>query len=256
MEVEMTDLLEVAIDGKTVRVMRRPRQILGPVRFGVPQGEFVSIVGPSGCGKTTLLRCIAGLDREFSGQISVGGERVRGPGLDRGVVFQEPRLMPWMSVRDNVLFAAPKRTDEASRRVDELLALVGLRGFEEHWPKQLSGGMAQRGGLARALFNVPRLLLLDEPFGALDNFTRARMQQELLRIVASEHLTALFVTHDIDEAVMLSDRIFVMGLNPGTILEEVAVPLAHQRDRNDHEFVALRAQVERLLPEGQTAVSA
>src|SRR5829696_3754736 len=142
-------LLAVAIDARRVANRERVHTILEDVRFSVRAGEFVTLVGPSGCGKTTLLRCIAGLDREYDGAITLAGAPVRGPSLDRGVVFQEPRLMPWMSVRDNVRFAVGRRSPESDGRVEQLLRLVGLRGFERHWPKQLSGGMAQRAGLAR-----------------------------------------------------------------------------------------------------------
>jgi sulfonate transport system ATP-binding protein len=240
-------LLEVAIAEKLAGSGAGRRKILDRIEFTVAPASFVAVVGPSGCGKTTLLRCIAGLDVDFDGRIAVQGRPVRGPGLDRGVVFQESRLLPWMDVRANIAFAAERPSTDLSRRVQQLVNLVGLAGFERHWPKQLSGGMAQRVSLARALLNVPQLLLLDEPLGALDNFTRARMQSELRRIVQRERVTALLVTHDIDEALLLSDRILVMASNPGRIASVIDVEFGHPRDRNDPGFVRLRAEIERLL---------
>jgi sulfonate transport system ATP-binding protein len=240
-------LLSVAIAEKTVGSGKYRRLILDQIRFTVPLGSFVSVVGPSGCGKTTLLRCIAGLDVEFAGQIAIQGRLVRGPGLDRGVVFQEPRLFPWMDVRTNIAFAAVERKQSnLTLRVQELVDLVGLAGFERLWPKQLSGGMAQRVALARALLNVPQLLLLDEPLGALDNFTRARMQSELRQIVERENVTALLVTHDIDEAITLSEQVLVMASNPGRIARTINIELPYPRDRNGSAFVRLRAEIDHL----------
>jgi sulfonate transport system ATP-binding protein len=180
-------LLSVAIKGKTFKGRDRTQHVLDRIDFTVRAGNFVSVVGPSGCGKTTLLRCIAGLDTEYVGVIQLRGRSIHGPGLDRGVVFQEPRLFPWIPVEENVAFAGTGRRDRD--RVLDLLSLVGLSKARRRWPKQLSGGMAQRVALARALVNLPELLLLDEPFGALDNFTRARMQAELHRVVEREHVT-------------------------------------------------------------------
>jgi sulfonate transport system ATP-binding protein len=176
-------LLSVDIAGRTFTARDRSHRVLDRIAFSIPTGAFVSVVGPSGCGKTTLLRCIAGLDIEYEGTIRIGGRLVRGPGLDRGVVFQEPRLFPWMPVEANVAFARKRGADRA--RIKDLLQLVGLAQVEDRWPKQLSGGMAQRVALARALVNLPELLLLDEPFAALDNFTRARMLSSIASYSAS-----------------------------------------------------------------------
>lgn len=240
-------LLSVAIAEKVVGGGKHRRVILDQIRFTVSLGSFVSVVGPSGCGKTTLLRCIAGLDVEFAGQITIQGRQVRGPGLDRGVVFQEPRLFPWMDVRANIAFAAVDRKQaNLTRRVQELVDVVGLSGFERLWPKQLSGGMAQRVALARALLNVPKVLLLDEPLGALDHFTRARMQSELRQVVERENVTALLVTHDIDEAITLSKQVLVMASNPGRIARTVDIELPYPRDRNSPAFVRLRAEIDHL----------
>jgi ABC-type nitrate/sulfonate/bicarbonate transport system ATPase subunit len=246
------NVLEVRIRERAARVGDALVRILGAIDFDVAEGRFVSLVGPSGCGKTTLLRCIAGLDVEYEGEIRVDGAVARAPGLDRGVVFQEPRLLPWASVRSNVAFAISR--GHAHEDVDALIDLVGLTGFERHRLGQLSGGMAQRVALARALVNVPRILLMDEPFAALDDFMRTRMQRELRRIVTREQVATLLVTHDIDEAIVLSDEILVMGTRPGTIAERIEVGLDHPRDPTSPEAVALRTQVQRLLSVEPAAV--
>ena len=238
-------MVSVVLEGKSFVARDHSQRVLDRIEFTVPAGEFVSMVGPSGCGKTTLLRCIAGLDTDYEGTIHVAGQLVRGPGLDRGVVFQEPRLFPWMAVEDNVAFAGTHNTQRT--RVKDLLSLVGLSNAERRWPKQLSGGMAQRVALARALVNLPQLLLLDEPFGALDNFTRARMQAELYQVVQREGVTALLVTHDIDEALILSGRVLVMASDPGRIAHTIEVQLDRPRDRNSSAFIALRAEIEGIL---------
>jgi sulfonate transport system ATP-binding protein len=242
---ERAPLVSIVLERKTFFARDRSQLVLDRIEFSLPAGEFVSVVGPSGCGKTTLLRCIAGLDTDYEGSIHVAGRLVRGPGLDRGVVFQEPRLFPWMAVEENVAFAGDRNTQRS--RVKELLSLVGLSNAEQRWPKQLSGGMAQRVALARALVNLPQLLLLDEPFGALDNFTRARMQAELHQILQREGVTALLVTHDIDEALILSDRVLVMASDPGRIARTIEVKTDRPRDRNDVAFIALRAEIEGIL---------
>lgn len=229
--------------------------------FEVGRGEFVSVVGPSGCGKTTLLRMIAGLSSIDSGHIFVDGRRITGPGPDRAVVFQHASLLPWASVVDNIAFGLRLRKISKSERMTkarELAALVGLSGFENHLPGQLSGGMQQRVGLARALAVDPQILLLDEPFGALDEITRRLMQDELLRIWSGTGLTSVLITHSVDEAILLSDRILVMSGRPGRVIEEVPVTMSRPRERGMErtpEFVDLREHVWELLS-GQTAVQA
>lgn len=211
------------------------------------EGEFTSIVGASGCGKSTLLRLLVGLDREFDGAITVAGRPLTGIGADRGIVFQEHRLFPWLSVQQNIalgLANAPGTAAAHARLVQEHIELVGLQGFEQALPHQLSGGMAQRVAIARGLVSSPRILLLDEPFGALDALTRRQMQEELLRIRARRALTMLLVTHDVDEAVFLADRVVVMQPRPGRIHDIVSLDLAHPRDRNSSVF---QAQVQTLV---------
>jgi sulfonate transport system ATP-binding protein len=217
---------------------------LQDINLSIRVGEFVSIVGSSGCGKSTLLRIIAGLEREFEGDALLDREPISGPGPDRGVVFQEHRLFPWLSVRDNVAFGvAPDSPAEIQRSVQEHIALVGLAGFESAYPHQLSGGMAQRASIARALVNRPKVLLLDEPFGALDALTKIQMQQEILRIWEAEQTTMIMVTHDIDEAVFLGDRVVVMSNRPGTIKKIIPVDLPRPRDRGSFDFTRKRNEV-------------
>ena len=210
----------------------------------VRPGEFLSIIGGSGCGKSTFLRIVAGLEASDAGQVTIDGVAVGRPGLDRGMMFQDCRLLPWLTVEQNLAFAltrVPK--GEAGARIADAIQLVGLAGFERAYPNQLSGGMAQRVAIARVLVNKPRVLLLDEPFGALDALTRIQMQQELLRVWESERSTVILVTHDIDEAVFLGDRVAIMSNRPGTIRRFVDVDLPRPRDRGGDSFVAVRKQI-------------
>lgn len=225
-------------------VDKNPVRVLDGIDLTIAPGEFVSIIGHSGCGKSTLLRIIAGLDGFDGGLVSVGGKGIDGPGTDRGMVFQNHLLLPWLTVRQNLAFGyyepdARKREDEIERHIK----LVGLEGFENAYPRQLSGGMAQRAAIARALLHHPSALLLDEPFGALDAITRMQMQQEVLRIWKQEGTTMVLVTHDIDEAVYLSDRIIVLDGRPARIKEIVNVDLARPRDRSGYDFTAVRKRV-------------
>jgi len=209
-------------------------------------GEFVCIVGGSGCGKTTLLRIIAGLETEYEGAVFLDGKKLKGTGLDRGVVFQEHRLLSWLTVHENVGFGLAGLTpqerskEERSRDIRRYISLVGLDKFEYEYPHQLSGGMSQRVAIARALAGRPEVLLLDEPFASLDALTRMRMQQEILRIWDAERTTVVLVTHDIEEAVYLADRVVIMSPQPGTIRNILPVFLPRPRDRTDREFVRLR----------------
>lgn len=240
------EALEIAGVSKRFTVGGRTVEALNNINLSVAPGEFVSIVGASGCGKSTLLRLILGLDLDHAGSIQVGGAAVTGPSLDRGIVFQEHRLLPWLTVEGNVAVALRRsRLTNAQKRktIAEHLALVGLGDFAKAYPAQLSGGMQQRVAIARALVNRPRLLLLDEPLGALDALTRLRLQDEIRRIVRHEGITAILVTHDVDEAVYLGDRIVVMQPHPGRIEQILPVPLGQERDRSDPVFIHLRDRV-------------
>ncbi len=229
-----------------------PTRALEPMDLKVGNNDFVTIIGPSGCGKSTLLRIIAGLDRPTSGHISLDGGKITGPGADRGMVFQSYTLFPWLTVRENIAFGLRERgvpPTERGKIADGFIQRVGLSGFESHWPSQLSGGMQQRTAIARALANDPKILLLDEPFGALDNQTRMLMQEMLLGIWERERKTVLFVTHDIEEAIFLGNRVVVMSARPGRAKAEIAVDLPHPRSyrvKTTVEFVALK---ERLVEE-------
>ena len=226
-----------------------PTQALLPIDFAVRENDFVTILGPSGCGKSTLLRIVAGLDFPTSGQVLLEGARITGPGADRGVVFQSYTLFPWLTVEQNIRFGLRERgVSEAvqKERSDFFIAKVGLRGFEQHYPKQLSGGMQQRTAIARALANDPKMLLLDEPFGALDNQTRVLMQELLLGIWEQAQKTVLFVTHDIDEAIFMASRVVVFTARPGRIKSEIAVPFEHPRHytlKTTPEFMAIKARL-------------
>ncbi len=229
----------------------RKLSVLEDVSLTIAPGQFVAIVGASGCGKSTLLRLIAGLERLDSGDILLDGVPVSGPGLDRGLIFQDHRLFPWLTVEQNVLLAL-SNSDEAAAdkraRVASLLTLVGLDGFAQAFPHQLSGGMAQRAAIARALAPQPQVLLLDEPLGALDALTRLRLQSELQRIWLAQRSTMIMVTHDVDEALFLGDVIVVM--QPGRIARILHVPSAHPRDRADPSLAPLKAEILSLLHAG------
>jgi len=231
---------------KSFRVSGNPLRVLDSLDLAVEPGGFLTIVGASGCGKSTLLRLVAGLDTGYEGSVTLDGERVTAPSLDRGLVFQEPRLFPWLTVSQNIalglLNAGLSKTDR-KRAVAEHIALVGLDGFQDAYPHQLSGGMAQRVAIARGLVNRPRVLLLDEPFGALDALTRARLQDELQRIWAAEGITMLLVTHDVEEATYLGDKVVVMAPRPGRIAATFDVPLARPRERSDTALAGLRDRV-------------
>jgi NitT/TauT family transport system ATP-binding protein len=230
-------------------------EALRNIAFDVPAGQFISIVGPSGCGKTTFLRIVAGLEPTTSGEVLIDGRVVRGPGADRGFVFQQDSLLPWRSVFDNAMLGpeiAGTRGEPEKRRTLDLLKLVGLGGFEAYFPRQLSGGMRQRVNLARALAIDPQILLMDEPFSALDAQSREIMQTELLRIWELGRKTVLFVTHQIDEAVFLSDRVFVFARRPGRIREIVKIDLPRPRAlslKRTPEFVRYVDHIWRLIEE-------
>ena len=253
------------IDGLTKQypTKKGPITVLEPTSFTMEVKELVSIVGPSGCGKSTLLHIVGGLITPSGGSVYLDGQEVFDAGAERGMVFQGYTLFPWLTVRNNVLFGPKMRGIKRAQRdalADHFLEAVGLQGFKDHYPKQLSGGMRQRVAIARALANSPRILLMDEPFGALDAQTRTVMQELLLEIRRREKTTTLFITHDIDEAVFLSDRILVMTARPGKIKAEIKVPFGPDRSdelRNSVEFFKLRTEVHNLLhAEGKAVVDA
>ncbi len=211
----------------------------------VAAGEIVSLVGPSGCGKSTFLRLVAGLDFPQEGEILYNGVPVTGPHYERGFVFQDANLFPWLNVYDNIAFGLRSRGvyRQQKQQVQEYIELVGLAGFEKAYPHQISGGMAGRASLARTFIQHPHLILLDEPLGALDTFTRGALQEEILKIWRQDCPIILLVTHDIEEAVFLSDRVVVMSPRPGRVLREVEIPLPHPRNRTGEDFMDLRRRI-------------
>ena len=246
----MANILSVRGVSRTFEVTgRAPTVALQATDLDVAENDFITILGPSGCGKSTLLRIVAGLDKQSSGEVLLDGKRIDGPGADRGMVFQSYTLFPWLTVRDNVCFGLRERGLPRQQQLeiaDAFLHKVGLRGFDSHYPKQLSGGMQQRTALARALANNPRMLLMDEPFGALDHQTRELMQELLLGIWEKEKKTVLFVTHDIDEAVFMGSRVVVMSARPGRIKLDRPVPIAHPRHysvKTTSAFAELKAEL-------------
>ena len=222
---------------------------LNNVDFEIPAGSFVSLIGPSGCGKTTLLRCIAGLETPTSGSISVDGTKVTNPGSDRGFAFQQANLFPWLTIRENIAFGlkARKIFKQHQSDVDEFIELVGLKGFENSYPHQISGGMNQRASLARALVGHPKILLLDEPLGALDAFTRMTMQDEILRLWKEHEMTMVMVTHDVDEAVYLSDYVVVMSPRPAKVEKIIKIDMTHPRARSQDVFLKYRTDILEIL---------
>ena len=238
--------------GKTFPGVSRqapPTEALRPVSLDVADNDFITVLGPSGCGKSTLLRLVAGLEEPSTGEILLDDVPIRGPGADRGVVFQSYTLFPWLSVRRNICFGLREKgvaLAEQREISDRFIARMGLQGFEDHYPKQLSGGMQQRVAIARALANDPKILLLDEPFGALDNQTRLLMQELLLDTWEAARKTVLFVTHDIDEAIFMANRVVVFSARPGRIKSEVATDLPHPRHytiKTSAAFIALKARL-------------
>ncbi len=222
---------------------------LDGVNFEIPAGSFVSLIGPSGCGKTTLLRCIAGLENPTEGKIFLDGKILRGPGSDRGFAFQQANLFPWLTIRENIAFGLKSKKIYKGNEnlVDEYIELTGLKGFEKSYPHQVSGGMNQRASLARALVCHPKILLLDEPLGALDAFTRMTMQDEILRIKKEKNMTMVMVTHDVDEAVYLSDFVVVMTPRPAKVEKIIKIELGRPRARKQDVFLNYRTKILEIL---------
>lgn len=246
-------ILEVRNLGKHYASAHGDVEALRDINFKVHRREFICVLGPSGCGKSTLVRTLAGLEKHSSGEVLLDGKPVQGPGQDRGMVFQGYSLFPWLTVKKNVMFGPEmngRGRDEAEKDALLWLDLVGLEKFADAYPHQLSGGMRQRVAIARALVNQPRILLMDEPFGALDAMTRAKMQAHLLDIWRNIDITVLFITHDLDEAIFLADRILVLKAHPGEVQEVIEVPVQRPRSAasfSSPEFRATKARLEELI---------
>lgn len=236
------------VDGQKVDVLK-------DINLEVQEGEFIAIVGHSGCGKSTLLKIIAGLEKNDTGLVTVDGKEVNGPGMDRGMIFQEHRLFPWMSIEKNVQLGLKGLSKEEKTKLsNQYLELVKLSEFKKAYPSQLSGGMSQRAAIARSLVSQPEVLLLDEPFGALDALTKIELQEELLKIRERFHNTMLMVTHDIEEAVYLADRIVVMSARPGRIKDVIKVELGIYRDRGGSDFAHYKKKIFDYFFEEKTVV--
>jgi sulfonate transport system ATP-binding protein len=236
--------LEIKNVSKTYRLQDHDVHVLDKINLTIKPGEFISIVGLSGCGKTTLLRHIVGLEGDYDGDILLNGRRLNGPDIERGIVFQDHRLFPWLTVEKNVALGIVGKSEKEKKEiVANHIELVGLKGFEKSYPYQLSGGMSQRAAIARALVNQPEILLLDEPLGALDALTRMYMHKELERIWKEEKITMIMVTHDVEEAVYLSDKIVVMSAKPGRLQKVIPVPLSRPRNRAGIDFAEVKEHV-------------
>jgi sulfonate transport system ATP-binding protein len=241
--VDNSVILNIQNVSKEFKTKTKTVKAIENADFKVNRGEFISVIGPSGCGKTTLLRLIAGLETDYEGDILLNGKRVNGPGLDRGVIFQEHRLLPWLTIEENLSLGLTEDKKQAKALVKQYLHKVDLDGFENSYPRQLSGGMSQRASIARALIRQPDILLLDEPLGALDALTRYNMQEELEKIWLNNKTTMIMITHDIEEAVYLSDRVVMLDSRPCKVREIFNIPLEHPRDRRSKQFEEYRSCV-------------
>lgn len=217
--------------------------VLEDVTVDIEQGDFVTLIGPSGCGKSTLLKMIAGLDTDFEGSVKLDGQVVEGPSLKKGMIFQEHRLFPWLTVEENIAADLSLKDKQIRKKVDELISIVRLQGFEKSYPRELSGGMSQRVAIARALLRNPDVLLLDEPFGALDAFTRTHLQDVLLEIWNQKKTTMIFVTHDLDESIYLANKVMVMSAKPGKVRSIIPIDLPYPRRKADQSFQKMRHRV-------------
>ena len=237
-KISGVDRVYTDTDGVSVEALRG-------IDLDIREGEFISLIGPSGCGKPTLLRLIAGLDKPQAGELTIDGSKITGVGPERGYVFQQGSLFPWLNIEKNISYGLRARgvLKTEKEKVGEYISMVGLDGFEKSYPHQISGGMAQRVAIARALINEPKALLLDEPMGALDSFTRSDLQDKLLELWKKEGTTMILVTHDIDEAIYLSDRIVIMTPRPGKISKIIDVDLPRPRHRGGVEFLEMRRQI-------------
>lgn len=242
-DISKPEILEIKNVTKVFHTKEKDVKAIDGISFNVNRGEFISIIGPSGCGKTTLLRLIMGIEKDYEGDILLNGKRVEKPGIDRGVVFQDHRLLPWLTIEENLGLGLKNEKKQLAMEVEAILKKVDLSGFGKHYPRQVSGGMSQRASIARALLRKPEILLLDEPLGALDALTRFNMQSELEKIWLYNKTTMIMVTHDIEEAVYLSDRIVVLDSRPCKVKEIFNINLPHPRDRRSKKFEEYRTTV-------------
>jgi len=235
--------VQIQILEKSFQMEQERKLVLDGIDLHLNKGDFLTIIGPSGCGKSTLLKIVAGLDTEYRGVVLVNGRQIVKPGIAQGFIFQEHRLFPWLTVEQNVAADLNLKDPEVRKKVDEMLEIVRLKGYEKAYPSEISGGMSQRVAIARALIRDPEILLLDEPFGALDAFTRGHLQDVLIDIWQQKNITMLLVTHDIDEAVYLGTDIAILRANPGRIQKLVHVDLSYPRSRTSPAYQQIRQRV-------------
>lgn len=235
--------IQIQIDEKSFQIEQERKLVLDEIGLTIQKGDFLTIIGPSGCGKSTLLKIVAGLDTEYRGAVLVNGRQIIKPGIAQGFIFQEHRLFPWMTVEQNIAAELSLKDPEVRKKVDEMIGIVRLKGYEKAYPSEISGGMSQRVAIARALIREPEVLLLDEPFGALDAFTRQHLQDVLVDIWQRKHITMLLVTHDIDEAIYLGTDIAILRANPGQLQKLVHVRLTYPRVKTSPSYQQVRQQV-------------
>ena len=235
--------IQIQIDEKSFQIEQERKLVLDEIGLTIQKGDFLTIIGPSGCGKSTLLKIVAGLDTEYCGTVFVNDRQIIKPGIAQGFIFQEHRLFPWMTVEQNIAAELSLKDPEVRRKVDEMIEIVRLKGYEKAYPSEISGGMSQRVAIARALIREPEVLLLDEPFGALDAFTRQHLQDVLVEIWQRKHITMLLVTHDIDEAIYLGTDIAILRANPGQLQKLVHVGLCYPRVKISPSYQKVRQQV-------------
>ncbi len=235
--------VQIQIDAKSFQIEQENKLVLDGIDLTVAEGDFLTIIGPSGCGKSTLLKIVAGLDTEYNGELLVNNRQIVKPGIAQGFIFQEPRLFPWMTVEQNIAADLSLKEPAVRRKVDEMIEIVRLKGYEKAYPFEISGGMSQRVAIARALIRDPEVLLLDEPFGALDAFTRQHLQDVLIDIWQRKKITMLLVTHDIDEAIYLGTDIAILRANPGKLQKLIHVELSYPRSKTSPSYEQKRLQV-------------
>ncbi|MED3662851.1 ABC transporter ATP-binding protein [Ureibacillus sp. FSL K6-8385] len=235
--------VKISIQEKNFRIEQERKLVLDDIQLTLNKGDFLTIIGPSGCGKSTLLKIVAGLDTDYRGAVIVNGRQVEKPGIAQGFIFQEHRLFPWMTVEQNIAADLNLKDPEVREKVDEIIEIVRLKGYEKAYPSEISGGMSQRVAIARALIRDPEILLLDEPFGALDAFTRQHLQDVLIDIWQRKKITMMLVTHDIDEAVYLGTHIAILSANPGRVEKLVPVELSYPRSRTSPSYQDVRQRV-------------
>ena len=245
--------VQIHVDEKAFHIDTTKKVVLKEIELEINEGDFLTVIGPSGCGKSTLLKIIAGLDSEYQGVVDINGRKITKPAITQGFIFQEHRLFPWLTIEENIAADLNLKDSNVRQKVDEMIEIVRLKGYEKAYPSEISGGMSQRVAIARALIRDPEVLLLDEPFGALDAFTRQHLQDVLIDIWQKKKITMVLVTHDIDESIYLGTDIAILRANPGQLQKLIHVGLAYPRSRTDSSFQYIRQQVLKEFEKTDTA---